>query len=254
MTGVESRLGVTRTLVGYLGGVALGTFCLTLVFLGMRAVMDVGGACADGGPFVSAQPCPDGAPLALTGGILGLFGAGGLMAWFGGRLGPGYVGLVGLGWPALFISLGFNFFQYGFEPAGPATGPEWGFLISGVIFWLMGGVPLAIGLAGWRATRRGTAVPAAVQRWQRVTPSVMRIEFAPNSFGAPRPSASAGRSAVTGSSPGPAAEPVRSEDDLDEALVSQLERLGALHRSGSLTEEEFAAAKARVLANESLDA
>jgi hypothetical protein len=32
--------------------------CITLVFLGMRAVMDIGGACADGGPYVSANPCP----------------------------------------------------------------------------------------------------------------------------------------------------------------------------------------------------
>ncbi len=35
------------------------TACITLLDLGMRAVMDLGGACADGGPYVSAQPCPD---------------------------------------------------------------------------------------------------------------------------------------------------------------------------------------------------
>src|SRR3712207_7813523 len=47
-------------------GVAGMAACLTLVFLGMRAVMDVGGACADGGPFVIDTPCPDGVPLLLT--------------------------------------------------------------------------------------------------------------------------------------------------------------------------------------------
>ena len=33
---------------------------LTWTFFSMRAVMNVGGSCADGGPYVSAQPCPDG--------------------------------------------------------------------------------------------------------------------------------------------------------------------------------------------------
>ena len=37
--------------------------CLTWTFFAMRAVMDVGGSCADGGPYVSAQPCPGGAGL-----------------------------------------------------------------------------------------------------------------------------------------------------------------------------------------------
>src|SRR4029450_2301101 len=51
---------------------------ITLVYLAMRAVMDVGGACADGGPYVSAQPCPDGTPGAMLFGIFGLFGFGAL--------------------------------------------------------------------------------------------------------------------------------------------------------------------------------
>lgn len=36
-------------------GVAAG---LTLLYLGMRAVMEIGGACADGGPYVPRQSCP----------------------------------------------------------------------------------------------------------------------------------------------------------------------------------------------------
>src|SRR6476469_1302714 len=36
---------------------------LTWTFFAMRAVMNVGGSCADGGPYVSAQPCPAGAGL-----------------------------------------------------------------------------------------------------------------------------------------------------------------------------------------------
>ena len=74
---------VAKASVG-IGGLAL---CITLVFLGMRAVMDVGGACADGGPYVSAQSCPDGSTPALLLGIFGLFLFGGIGAVYGSRLG-----------------------------------------------------------------------------------------------------------------------------------------------------------------------
>ena len=48
-----------------LAGAACG---LTWLYLGMRRVMEVGGACADGGPYVSAQPCPEGVPFLIIGG------------------------------------------------------------------------------------------------------------------------------------------------------------------------------------------
>jgi hypothetical protein len=184
----------------------------------------------------------------MIGGIFGLFAAGGLMAWFGGRLGAGYVALIGLGWPALFISLGYNFLEYGIDPPGPSTDPEWGFLIPGVMFWAMGGIPLAIGLAGWRVARSGSVGRIATRVRDVAASNVTRIEFAPNSWGAARP--------VT--EPGPVAPPhdpePGPEPDIDEVLVSQLERLSSLHAAGALSDEEFAAAKARILANERLDA
>ena len=40
-----------------LAGVAAG---LTALFLGMRRVMEIGGFCAEGGPFVIQHPCPEG--------------------------------------------------------------------------------------------------------------------------------------------------------------------------------------------------
>ena len=228
-----------RSIAGYLAGVTLGSACLTLVFLGMRSVMEIGGSCAEGGPFVPIQPCPDGAPLALTGGIFGLFGAAGLMIWFGSRLGRGYVGLVFLGWPALFISLGFNFLQFGLSP--PDGGPvEWGFVVPGVLFWIMGIGPLLFGLWGWREARRGSTstASATVNRLQQSVTLQDRVEFAPNSFGVARPAPSA-----------PSKSPA---DEIDEALVDRLERLSALHADGSLSDEEFASAKARILANQEL--
>jgi len=243
MQPMPTTRSLTRSTVGYLAGVVLGSMCLMLLFLGMRTVMDVGGACADGGPYVSAQPCPEGTALAMFGGIFGLFAAGGLMAWFGGRLGAGYVALIAIGWPALFISLGFNFLQYGIDPPGPSTAAEWGWLIPGVLFWLMGGIPLVVGLAGWRAAR--STIPSRVVSRLREAAAARapdRVEFAPNAWGAPRPAATE----TAGAAP-------RSESDVDEVLISQLERLTALHAAGGLTDDEFAVAKARILANERLD-
>ena len=232
-----------RSIAGYLAGVALGSACLTLVFLGMRSVMDIGGACAEGGPYVPVQPCPDGAALALIGGAFGLFGAAGLMIWFGSRLGGGYVSLVLLGWPALFISLGFNFLQYGLNPP-PGQPLEWGFIVPGVLFWIMGFGPLLFGIWGWRAARSGrtTAASTAVNRLRQSMTLPNRVEFARNSFGAARPAAAA-------AAPGTAAG-----DGADQVLVDELERLARLRDAGSLSEEEFTAAKARVLADQGLDA
>src|SRR4051812_49699711 len=47
-------------------GVAGLALCITLVYLGMRAVMDIGGACADRGPAVSARSPPRGRPGAVV--------------------------------------------------------------------------------------------------------------------------------------------------------------------------------------------
>ena len=76
----------------YAVGVAGLAMCLTLIFLSMRAVMDIGGFCAEGGPYVIETHCPDGVPLLLVGGIFGLFGFGGLMVWKGVVLGDPYAG------------------------------------------------------------------------------------------------------------------------------------------------------------------
>ena len=240
-----------RVLVGYLAGIALGTMSVTLLFLGMRAVLDVGGACADGGPYVSAQPCPDGVPIAMVGGMFGLFGAAGLVVWFGSRISTGAASIVALGWPALFLALGYNFIEYAFNPPDAEPTPVWGWLVPGGLFWLMGGVPLVVGLAAWREARSGrsgnrlsqrlaTRVPAPTIIFGTpaarpvppasapVTPD--RVEFAPNSWGAPRPSST-------------------SEGAIEEPsdLVDDLSRLAELHDAGDLTDEEFGAAKDSLL-------
>jgi hypothetical protein len=66
-------------------------------------------------------------------GIIGLF-----VAMFGAtKSSPGAMGLLLLGWPALFISLGYNFIDYAINPP-ENMGSTAGWWVCGVIFGLMG--------------------------------------------------------------------------------------------------------------------
>ena len=137
-------LDVALYLVGVLGLAA----ALTIIWLSMRAVLDVGGYCAEGGPYVIAQHCPDGVAWLLPLSIFAGLGSAGLMGWKGAQLGGPYGGLVLLAWPALFISLGWNFLQFAFFPPEGMTGIELGWLIPGILFVIMGAVPLVDFLPG----------------------------------------------------------------------------------------------------------
>ena len=125
----------------YLLGAAGLTASIVVIFLGMRAVLDIGGFCAEGGPYEIQTHCPAGVPLLMMLAIPGLFLFGGLMIWRGSPIGGPYQAAVFFAWPALFISLGWNFLEYGFYPPG-GGGLAWGWLICGVIFVAMGAVPL----------------------------------------------------------------------------------------------------------------
>ncbi|MFN8620526.1 MAG: hypothetical protein U0869_07270 [Chloroflexota bacterium] len=104
--------------VVYLVGVFLLAASISAVWLGMRAVMDIGGTCASGGRLRVAVECPAGLDvamiLAFPFGFLGV----GIIVWKGARLGAGWVGVAALAWPALFLSLGWNFLEYAFRAPG----------------------------------------------------------------------------------------------------------------------------------------
>ena len=196
-----------------LAGVACG---LTLVYLSMRAVMDVGGFCAEGGPFVIEQHCPQGVPGIMVGGILGglvlAFVYVGVAVWRGI---PSFAMLL---WPALFLSLGWNFLEYAFDPPGTGGGVVWGWLICGIVFMLMGGLPLLVmlpatvrGFTHEKKPPRGWPVGMPLAQMQRVAARVQ-----------PSTATRVG-------------------------MVDELERLAKLHDRGALTDDEYAAAKARLL-------
>ena len=205
------------------------------MFIEMRAVLDVGGSCADGGPYVSAQPCPQGTWLMFLA-IFGGFGWGALAFWAGAIIGGRFGSLPFLAWPALFCTLGFNFLQYGVSPPG-GGGIELGFLIPGILFELMGGIPLAVGLE-YGGSGDGDGQGAAAGRAARRRPAdhgrIGRRDAGPR---VPGPQRSPGVSVAD-----------RQEPDPRIALAGELERIAGLHDRGALTDDEFATAKAALLA------
>ena len=182
--------------------------CITLIWLGMRAVMDIGGACAEGGPFVPVQPCPEGAPAALTLGMLGLFGFGALGIWAGAQIGGGWAGLPLLAWPALFGSLGWNFLEYGLTFEEGAV--VWGWVIPGIAFIAVAVIPLWF---VWSA--RASSVPINTR------------------FGLP-----AGKDAATEPPPSLGWNRSHREPETGHA-VDRLERLANMRRRGDITSDEY---------------
>lgn len=222
---------MVRKLAFTLVGVFVFAAGLTLTFESMRAVMDVGGSCGSGGPYVVRQQCPEGTGLIVVGIFAGLLGTALVVAGTF-RNGPQ---LWVFAWPALFIALGWNFLVYGLDPPPPEEGLAWGWLVCGVLFFLMGGVPLLLVL--WK--------PKATLWGDRPTP-----ESAPAA--SPSPAARSpvrlfGKTTVPTAPtvvPSPRAD---ADSSFDDDLVSDLERLSMLHGNGQLTDEEFGRAKAALL-------
>ena len=133
-------------------GVAAG---ITAVYVGMRDLMEEsGGTCASGGPYEIANECSSGQIGLLFGGIVALLVFTALHAamehWADGPR---------IGWPAivgvLFLALGWNFIDLGLDPPRD-DGTSIGWLVSGVVFWLMAVgflAPAAMRAAEW--LRRG---------------------------------------------------------------------------------------------------
>jgi hypothetical protein len=133
------RLDAPRLAALWLGTAAAAAgvaASITAVYLGMRDLMvESGGACASGGPYEIANECSSGQIALLFGGVVAMLLFAGLHAavthWAGGPR---------VGWPAitgvLFLVLGWNFIDLGLDPPQD-DGTSVGWLVSGVVFWLM---------------------------------------------------------------------------------------------------------------------
>lgn len=193
--------------------------CLALLFLAMRSVMAIGGSCASGGPYVTAKPCPAGVgwlfPVAINLGLL-FVGASAVAA---AKL--GWPSIAWLAWPALFLALGWNFWAYGLDP--PDGGTVWSWIVCGAMFWAMGLAPVVLWLLHPEdrpsSSRTARAAAAGTRVRHATTPPPFRVEPA---TWTPTP------------------------DEADD-LVAGLERLAQLHAEGKLDDDEFAAAKSRLI-------
>lgn len=123
--------------VRYLG-MAVGwvgfSFAFTVLFLGMRAVLAVGGYCAEGGPYQIQTHCPGNTawalPVSVWVGLIAVLASSFLSRGLG-------ASVLMLPWTILFTGLGFNFLQ-----AGLSSSPlEWTLLLLGVMFEVMGIIP-----------------------------------------------------------------------------------------------------------------
>jgi hypothetical protein len=153
-------------------------------------------------------------PLAIFAGL----GAAALMGWKGSQIGSPFGSLVALAWPALFISLGWNFLEYALWPPAPDTGIVWGWLIPGVVFEIMGIVPLLGLLPSSRGSGTWTAdSPVALTSARKRLLNDLVSHAHERGWGA--------------------------QDD----VVSKLERLATLREQGAISQEEFEAAKRAVI-------
>jgi hypothetical protein len=150
-----------------------------------------------------------------------------------------------LAWPALFLSLGWNFWEYGLDPPG-GDGVDAGWIVCGVIFVLMGGLPLLAFKSKdirravfWEDAQPRTGGPTTLRPMVRTVVRAATPKFtvhtSPSANGAPPP---------------PPPRPpgfTATGGDASTTMVAELQHLAAMHRAGALTDEEFALAKQRIL-------
>lgn len=142
------------------GSVASGGAALTVLSLTMRSVTEIGGSCADGGPAVSAQACPSGTGTALLLVFAGTFVFVIGTLWAAAVLHAPVP--MWLSWPALFLTLGWNFLEDGIDPP-MGEGVVVGFVVCGVLFVLMGATPLLVRASAALGYRRGRRAVDAVR-------------------------------------------------------------------------------------------
>lgn len=133
----------------------LFSFCFALLYIGSSVVMGLGGYCAQGGPYEIAVECPDIVAVSLPLSIFGGLAAVAIGVVFAGGFG---MPLISWAWPVLFVGLGAAFLIASAAPGGIV------FLIIGVLFVVMGLVPLVIEVrASVRALFLGTNNVAGVK-------------------------------------------------------------------------------------------
>lgn len=108
------------------------------LYLGMRGIMRLGGFVASGGPYHIAHHAPGWTWMIFVSVFLGLIAV--FVSFFATKR-IGGPNLMALAWSALFLSLGWNFAEFGIHPPG-GDGLAWGWIICAICFIPMGLIPL----------------------------------------------------------------------------------------------------------------
>jgi hypothetical protein len=125
--------------------------CLRSVLAGVRDVMiNDGGSCGNGGPYVTNRPCSTGDIRLLLIGIIGGLIAAAVFAGGTSRISRSAPSAGLVAWVAAFGALGWNFVSLVINPPA-GQGRSVGYLISGIVFLALavGGLaPLLSGIIG----------------------------------------------------------------------------------------------------------
>jgi hypothetical protein len=247
----------------YAVGLVVVTAGTTAAFLAMRDVMAIGGSCASGGPYEIAVPCPKGTGLLIMGGIVAWLVGAGITLIAGSDIPGDYGNVAILAWPGLFLSFAWNFIEFGLDPVG-GDGVNGGMLFCGVLFFLMGGLPLVFGIkaVGRSLWPRGAAAGAAAgsagptARVGASASSVLRPAGVAPAGAAPAggrrspaaPDAGPPTAAVPGGAAGQPGPAPRGD------IVGELERLAGLRSGGAIDDDEYERAKDILLGQTGEDA
>jgi hypothetical protein len=237
---------VIGSLVGA-GGVA---FSLTLLSRSMRSVQAIGGVCKSGASATQiVHHCPAGVGGTMT---LSIFGGLLFLLLFTVCSGDAGRSLLLLAWSALFLSLGWNFLDYGLHITVSSdttgSGVSGGFLISGVLFIVMGVVPLVWVLPRlWRVLTGEPDPDFPPDAPGHMPQPVSTVRFNPPPGSTTTPSTPSWQYGSAVRMSGAAmATPTTATTGRD--LAGELERLASLHRRGELSDAEYEAAKAHAIA------
>jgi len=226
-------------------GIAGVAMCITLMGKALSSVVAVGGSCASGNqPYVISTPCPTGVPAEMLIGIFGLLLFAGLFVY---GIGTRNLAVVKLLWSGLFLGLGGVFLVESLPLHG--QGAVVGGLIAGVVFVVMGVVPLFVWLPQiWRLLVSGSSdTPSRSARSGRVDPFLARALAGTGAGGGAAPADPRTPPDLT---PPPRPTPPRTSRPAGAGggdLGGELDRLASLHRSGDLSDAEFEAAKATAI-------
>ena len=233
-------------------GIAAG---ITLLALDGRALIDIGGFCAEGGPYVIATHCPQNSAVIFLLGFLGGGAAVVLAEWKSSAIGLGSGTVLLLAFTAVFGVIGLETLLAGFDPPGDEPGWAWGWLVMGTMFVAAAAIPLLLVALSARALSPGAGAPRGT-----------RAHGPSGGGGMSSAGVQAQASAPAGGDAHPAADDVSRDiaagaevvarKDLAApggpraGLVEGLERLAELHDRGSLTEAEYARAKDELIGHD----